>query len=79
MAALALARASFRGRRVIEGLIGLPLVVPEIVAAIAILLFFVLIGFRLGLVSVIVAHSTFTIPRLHRPDLGPAPGRHRAG
>jgi spermidine/putrescine transport system permease protein len=62
MAALALARGSFRGRRVIEGLIGLPLVVPEIVAAIAILLFFVLIGFRLGLVSVIVAHSTFTIP-----------------
>lgn len=62
MAALALSRGRFRGRRIVEGLIGLPLVVPEIVAAIALLLFFVLIGFRLGLVSVIVAHSTFTIP-----------------
>jgi len=62
MAALVLAQGNFRGRRAVEGLIGLPLVVPEIVAAIAILLFFVLIGFRLGLVSVIVAHSTFTIP-----------------
>ena len=62
MAALVLAQGNFRGRRAVEGLIGLPLVVPEIVAAIAILLLFVLIGFRLGLVSVIVAHSTFTIP-----------------
>ncbi|HEY2610418.1 MAG TPA: spermidine/putrescine ABC transporter permease PotC, partial [Reyranella sp.] len=42
MAALALARGSFRGKRAIQALLGLPLVVPEIVAAIAILLLFVL-------------------------------------
>jgi spermidine/putrescine transport system permease protein len=67
MAALALARASFRGQRAVQALIGLPLVVPEIVAAIAILLLFVLIGFRLGIVSVMVAHTTFTIPLAFLP------------
>src|SRR5262249_43363506 len=38
MAALALARGSFRGMRPVQALLGLPLVVPEIVAAIALLL-----------------------------------------
>jgi spermidine/putrescine transport system permease protein len=67
MAALALARGSFRGKRAIQALLGLPLVVPEIVAAIAILLLFVLVGFRLGIVSVMVAHTTFTIPLAFLP------------
>jgi spermidine/putrescine transport system permease protein len=67
MAALALARGSFRGKRTVQALLGLPLVVPEIVAAIALLLLFVLIGFRLGLVSVMVAHTTFTIPLAFLP------------
>lgn len=67
MAALALARGSFRGKRAIQALLGLPLVVPEIVAAIALLLLFVLVGFRLGIVSVMVAHTTFTIPLAFLP------------
>jgi spermidine/putrescine transport system permease protein len=67
MAALALARGSFRGKRTVQALLGLPLVVPEIVAAIALLLLFVLVGFRLGLVSVMVAHTTFTIPLAFLP------------
>ena len=78
MAALALARGSFRGKRTVQALLGLPLVVPEIVASIALLLLFVLIGFRLGLVSVMVAHTTFTIPLAFLPirarlaDMDPA-------
>ena len=67
MAALALARDSFRGQRPVQALLGLPLVVPEIVAAIALLLLFVMIGFRLGIVSVMVAHTTFTIPLAFLP------------
>lgn len=67
MAALALARGSFRGKATVQALLGLPLVVPEIVAAIAILLLFVLIGFRLGIVSVMVAHTTFVIPLAFLP------------
>ena len=67
MAALAVARGSFRGQRPVQALLGLPLVVPEIVAAIALLLLFVMIGFRLGIVSVMVAHTTFTIPLAFLP------------
>eukprot|EP01037_Dinobryon_pediforme_P002094 gene2094-2131_t len=67
MAAVALDRARFRGRDTIEALLGLPLVVPEIVAGIAVLLFFVLIGLRLGLVSVIVAHIVLIIPLAYLP------------
>ena len=61
-AALALARKPFGGQRQLELLLGLPLIVPEIVAGIAILLFFVLIGVRLGIVSIILAHTMLAIP-----------------
>jgi spermidine/putrescine transport system permease protein len=48
-------------------MIGLPLIVPDIVAAIAILLFFVLVGIQLGLVSLVLAHSVFAIPIAYLP------------
>jgi spermidine/putrescine transport system permease protein len=66
-AAHALDRARFRFSRALEAVLGLPLVVPEIVAGIAVLLFFVLIGFRLGLISVIVAHIVLVIPLAYLP------------
>jgi spermidine/putrescine transport system permease protein len=66
-AAAALVRGRFRGQRATEALIGLPLVVPEIVAGIAILLFFVLVGIRLGLISVILAHIALVIPVAYLP------------
>ena len=61
-AALGLAKRPLRGYRQFELLLGLPLIVPEIVAGIAILLFFVLIGVRLGILSIILAHTMLTIP-----------------
>jgi spermidine/putrescine transport system permease protein len=67
MAAVALDRARFRGHQLVEALLGLPLVVPEIVAGIAVLLFFVLIGFRLGLLSVVAAHIVLVIPLAYLP------------
>jgi spermidine/putrescine transport system permease protein len=67
MAALGLAARPFRGRQAIETLINLPLVVPEIVAAIATLLFFVATGVRLGLASVMMAHCVFVIPLAYLP------------
>jgi spermidine/putrescine transport system permease protein len=67
MAALALGRHRFRGSRALEAVLALPLVVPEIVAGIAVLLFFVLVGLRLGLVSVIVAHIALVIPLAYLP------------
>ena len=67
LAALGMARSRFAGQDLISGLIGLPLVVPEIVTAVATLLFFVMVGFRLGLVTVILAHTVFCIPFAYLP------------
>jgi spermidine/putrescine transport system permease protein len=62
-AALALERARrLRFRAVAEGLIGLPLVAPEIVTAISTLVFFTAIGLRIGLGNVMIAHIVFCIP-----------------
>ncbi len=63
LAALTLARSkNFKFRTASMGIITLPLVVPEIATAVATLSFFSLIGFSLGLTSVIIAHTVFCIP-----------------
>src|SRR5262249_27624772 len=61
-AALALSHKTFGGRRSVEALLGLPLLVPEIVTGIAVLMFFVQVGVSLGLGSVILAHTLLAIP-----------------
>jgi spermidine/putrescine transport system permease protein len=66
--ALVLARGgSFRGKTVSLGLITLPLMVPEIVTAVAVLIFFSAINMNWGLVNVIIAHTTFCIPFAFMP------------
>jgi spermidine/putrescine transport system permease protein len=59
--ALGLARGRFRGRRGIEGLLTLPLVTPEVVTGISLLLLFVLVGMPLGLTTITIAHIAFNI------------------
>lgn len=67
-AALALTRGGrFRGANTIQGLITLPLMIPEIVTAVATLTFFTTIGLALGLGNVIVAHTVFCIPFAYLP------------
>ena len=66
--ALVLARSgNFRGKTVSLGLITLPLMVPEIVTAVAVLIFFSAIGMNWGLGNVIIAHITFCIPFAFMP------------
>jgi spermidine/putrescine transport system permease protein len=67
LAALGISRRRFRGETAVNGVIGLPLVVPEIVTAVATLLFFVLIGLQLGLLTVIIGHTVFCIPFAYLP------------
>ena len=62
MAALAMAGRSFKLQGVISGMLGLPLLVPEIVTAVASLLFFLALGMDLGLNTVVIAHIVFCIP-----------------
>lgn len=62
-AALAFERAKFfPGRASSEALVAMPLIAPEIVTAIATLIFFSAIGLRAGLGNVILAHIVFCIP-----------------
>jgi spermidine/putrescine transport system permease protein len=66
--ALVLARGGdFRGKTISLGLITLPLMVPEIVTAVAVLIFFSAIGLNWGLGNVIIAHITFCIPFAFMP------------
>jgi spermidine/putrescine transport system permease protein len=66
--ALVLARGgNFRGKTLSLGLITLPLMVPEIVTAVAVLIFFSAIGMNWGLGNVIIAHITFCIPFAFMP------------
>lgn len=59
--ALALARHRFRGRRMLESLIYVPLVTPEIVIGISLLTLFAAMGVALGVGTIIVAHVAFSI------------------
>ena len=59
--ALALARHKFKGRRVLEALLYVPIVTPEIVTGISLLILYVLIGFPLGIATITIAHVAFCI------------------
>lgn len=61
MAALGMQRYQFPGKKVFDSILYLPIVIPEIVMAVAMLTFYVFIQLTLGLVSVIIAHVTFNI------------------
>jgi spermidine/putrescine transport system permease protein len=63
MAALVLVRArGVRFRRLSETVVNLPLLLPEIVLAVAVLIVFSQIGLQNGMAKLIIAHTAFCIP-----------------
>ena len=67
-AALAMVRGGrFRGKQATFALINLPLMVPEIVTAVATLIFFATIGLTTGYLTIVIAHITFCIPFAYLP------------
>jgi spermidine/putrescine transport system permease protein len=66
-AAIGMARRRFRGQAAVSALIALPLVVPEVVTAVATLLFFTAVALPLGLFTIILAHVVFCIPFAYLP------------
>ena len=67
-AALAMLRAGgFKGRSLTYALINLPLMVPEIVIAVASLIFFSMVGLTPGYLTILIAHITFCIPFAYLP------------
>ena len=62
MAALALVRYTrFRGRLLFSGMVYAPLVMPEVITGLSLLLLFVAIGFDRGFWTLTLAHITFTM------------------
>lgn len=57
--AIALSRHRFRGKRFYQALLLLPMLIPDIVLGIALLIFFVGVGFQLSLLTIIIGHVTF--------------------
>jgi putrescine transport system permease protein len=62
LAAVALARSGrFRGRLLFTGLLYAPLVMPEVITGLALLLLFVAIGLDRGFWTITVAHTSVTL------------------
>ncbi len=62
MAALVLVRAGrFIGRTVFSGMIYAPLVMPEVITGLSLLLLFIGIGLDRGIFTVVLAHATFSM------------------
>jgi spermidine/putrescine transport system permease protein len=60
--ALGLEGLRHRSRWLVDGLFVLPLLVPEVMMGISLLLFFVMIGMPLSLTTVILGHAAFNLP-----------------
>ncbi|MCM2291349.1 ABC transporter permease subunit [Allorhizobium sp. BGMRC 0089] len=62
MAALALVRfGRFRGRILFSGMIYAPLVMPDVITGLSLLLLFVAMNVDRGIVTIILAHTSFTL------------------
>ncbi|HEX2220199.1 MAG TPA: ABC transporter permease [Gemmatimonadales bacterium] len=61
LVAVAIARHRFRGRGALEGFLYVPLVTPEIVVGISLLILFALVKIPLGLTTIVIAHVAFSL------------------
>jgi spermidine/putrescine transport system permease protein len=62
LAAIGLYRYNFRLKKTLQVATFLPLIMPEIIIGVSLLVFFALINLRLGLHTILAAHTTFNIP-----------------
>ena len=59
---IGLKKFEFRTKRFINMMIYVPIIVPEIVLAVAMLIIFMTVGIRLGMGTILIGHCTFCIP-----------------
>lgn len=62
LAALALQRYRFPGYTLADSILYIPVIIPEVVMGISLLVFFAIINFRLGLTTITLSHIAFSIP-----------------
>ena len=58
LAAYALARFRFRGRLMLAGLLYAPLVLPDVLVGVSLLLLFIALGIDRGFLTIVAAHSS---------------------
>ncbi len=61
LAAYALYKFSFKGKKKFQAILNFPIITPDIVIGIGLLLFYVFINFTLGYYSILIAHITFNV------------------
>ena len=59
---IGLKKFEFRGKKFINLMLYVPIVVPEIVLAVSMLIIFMTVGIRLGMGTIVIGHCTFCIP-----------------
>ncbi len=62
LAALAIGKYKFKGKKVFLNFLYIPMILPELIFGIALLILFITINIPLGLITIIIAHVTFSIP-----------------
>jgi len=62
LAAIGTSRYRFPGRGYVQAMSFVPMILPEIVMGVSLLVFFADTGFKLGLLTILIAHTTFNIP-----------------
>ena len=62
LGAVGMVRHEFKGKQLLNSAVYVPIVIPEIVLAVALLCIYIKIDFPLGLWSIILGHTTLTLP-----------------
>lgn len=62
LTAFAIYRNRFLGRGLLQGILYIPLLMPDLVMGVTLLLLFTSIGLSLGIMSILLAHISFSIP-----------------
>lgn len=62
LTAVALFRYRFKGKKLVNGLLFIVMMSPDIVMAISLLALFLVVGVQLGFVTLFIAHITFCLP-----------------
>lgn len=62
MTSVGMYKYKFRGKSVLDALLYIPIVIPEVVMGISLLVFFNMVHVPSGLLTLILAHITFSVP-----------------
>lgn len=62
LGAVGMYKYKFRGKNIIDGLLYIPVVIPEIILGISLLTLFAKVSIPRGMITLVLAHMTFSIP-----------------